>query len=372
MRALFETTVQRILADHVTSERVIAAEQQPLQADLWNVFSEAGVPIALASEALGGTGASWADLCGVVIACGEYSLPLPLPETLLGNWLLGLAGLPAVDGSISFSAGELTALQASAQQDISCEAGKVSGKLVDVPWGGQTDYLLAISGGEAPQLLLLKGSDAVVLQHKTNTAGEPRVDLALKGIEPVAVGTLPAAVPADILLLGGALLRAAQITGAMQKVQQLAVEYANERVQFGKPIGRFQAVQHQLALVAEQTSLSRSATETAYALMAKAFPVDDEQGLQTFDAQLIAQAVTAINAAKICSAEAASVGAAYSHGVHGAIGFTHEYSLHIATRRLWSWRSEFGSANYWSVRLGQEVCAVGADNFWASVVNGRF
>ncbi len=53
-----------------------------------------------------------------------------------------------------------------------------------------------------------------------------------------------------------------------------------------------------------------------------------------------------------------------AHQVHGAIGFTYEHSLHFATRRLWSWRAEFGSESVWAIELGRRVAARGADNLW--------
>ena len=74
--------------------------------------------------------------------------------------------------------------------------------------------------------------------------------------------------------------------------------------------------------------------------------------------------------AKICASEAASLGASTGHGVHGAIGFTHEYRLHLLTRRLWAWRSEYGSATYWSELLGNAICAGGAEQFWPTITSG--
>jgi len=57
--------------------------------------------------------------------------------------------------------------------------------------------------------------------------------------------------------------------------------------------------------------------------------------------------------------------------VHGAIGFTHEHALHLGTRRLWSWRSEFGTLTYWSGELGRALCQGGAAAFWPSLVAGQ-
>ena len=62
-----------------------------------------------------------------------------------------------------------------------------------------------------------------------------------------------------------------------------------------------------------------------------------------------------------------SRGAAIAHQVHGAIGFTHEHSLHFATRRLWAWREEFGADAWWAERLGQAAIAAGAAGFWPAL-----
>jgi acyl-CoA dehydrogenase len=127
------------------------------------------------------------------------------------------------------------------------------------------------------------------------------------------------------------------------------VQYAGERVQFGRPIGRFQAVQQNLAVLAGQAAAATAAAEAAI-----------EAAAQGLDALAIA-------AAKIRAGEAAGIGAAIAHQVHGAIGFTQEHSLHHATRRLWSWRDEFGSEAFWSRKLGATVAAAGADRLWQSI-----
>jgi acyl-CoA dehydrogenase len=60
---------------------------------------------------------------------------------------------------------------------------------------------------------------------------------------------------------------------------------------------------------------------------------------------------------------------AIAHQVHGAIGFTIEYGLHRLTRRLWSWRSDFGSDAHWAGWLGARVAAAGPDRFWADIAD---
>jgi acyl-CoA dehydrogenase len=68
--------------------------------------------------------------------------------------------------------------------------------------------------------------------------------------------------------------------------------------------------------------------------------------------------------AKARVGEAAGKGAEIAHQVHGAMGFTREHNLHYCTRRLWSWRDEFGNETLWQARLGREVARQGADALW--------
>jgi len=72
----------------------------------------------------------------------------------------------------------------------------------------------------------------------------------------------------------------------------------------------------------------------------------------------------AVGIAKCQAARAATVVSRVAHQVHGAIGFTHEHRLHHLTRRLWSWRDEFGVESEWSMELGRIVAARGADGLW--------
>ena len=147
----------------------------------------------------------------------------------------------------------------------------------------------------------------------------------------------------------GALARAAQMAGALESILAQSVRYATERKQFGRPIGAFQAIQHQLAILAGHTAASGMAAANACRAA--------ERGDPTFE----------VAAAKVRVGEAAGVGASIAHQTHGAIGFTYEHSLHFSTRRLWSWRAEFGSESVWAAELGRRAAARGADQLWADL-----
>jgi acyl-CoA dehydrogenase len=139
------------------------------------------------------------------------------------------------------------------------------------------------------------------------------------------------------------------MAGALDSCLEQAVRYATERKQFGRPIGSFQVIQQNLAVLAGHVAASGIAAESAFRAA--------DRGDARFE----------VAVAKIRVGEAAGVGAGIAHQAHGAIGFTYEHSLHFATRRLWSWRAEFGSESAWARELGQAVAARGADALWTDL-----
>lgn len=338
MQAMFEETVGRVLTHHVTAESLTAAERGQWSAELWAAIVEHGLAIAAAPEDRGGVGGSWHDAFVLIRAAGRYAAPLPLAETILVNWLLGLAGADVAPGAatLAISAGAL---------DDDC----FTGTLDAAAWGRQASHVLTAIG-DGRTLVLLRCADARILPA-FNTAREPRDSLVFTGARATTVATLPETMPTDTLLLGGAMIRSAQIAGGLSHLLDTAIDYANQRVQFGRPIGKFQAIQHQLAVLAEQTALASAAAELAFASSERT------------------PSVPAIAAAKTIASDAAGQGAAIAHAVLGAIGFTYEHSLHFTTRRLWSWRSEFGSQTYWAQRLGREMCSQGAGGYWPKLTS---
>lgn len=338
MRELFETMIERLFADLATPTYVLGCEGGEWPAQLWSALDDSGFTLAGAPEALGGAGATWADMYVMVRAAGRHAVPAPLGEALLANWLLGKAGLEGREGALSIAA----------RAELSLADGCVSGIARAVPWGRNVEALVAIATTDTgtPQVVLLQRSTASELTLSLNVAGEPRDDLVFRGARVLAHAQLPDRLGADVLELGGAMLRSAQTAGALHALLEMTASYARERKQFGKAIGSFQAIQQQLAVMAEQTAAAGIAAEAAFC--------ESDDGL----------AALTIAVAKISTADAASVGAGIGHSVHGAIGFTEEYPLHLLSRRLWAWRSEFGSASLWSQRLGAQICQGGSDGYW--------
>lgn len=136
----------------------------------------------------------------------------------------------------------------------------------------------------------------------------------------------------DWVSIGGAIF-AALIAGAASRVLDMSLKYAEERKQFGKPIAAFQAIQQQLAVLAQNAFAARIAAQ------------------QAFGADHIDPVLCAIAKSK-ASAVVPTVNA-IGHMAHGAIGITEEYDLQLYTRRLLEWRQCFGGALYWNRLIGE-------------------
>jgi acyl-CoA dehydrogenase len=194
----------------------------------------------------------------------------------------------------------------------------------------------------------------------SSIAGDALNTLSLEGVRPVAVKPAARGCNPEALLRMGAVVRALQMSGALEAILEIAVSYANERIAFARPIAKFQAVQHNLARLAGETAAAVAAAASAADSLANAgTPAAGARKIDPEDAVLLEVA-----AAKIRVGEAAGVGAGIAHQVLGAIGFTREHVLHRFTQRLWAWRDDFDNESAWAVRLGTMIAAHGGDALW--------
>jgi acyl-CoA dehydrogenase len=136
-----------------------------------------------------------------------------------------------------------------------------------------------------------------------------------------------------------AVIHGVLIAGAIETLLSMCVEYANMRVQFGKPIGKQQAIQHQIAQLAEQSVLVKIAAQYGA-----------EGGLNP--------SLSRAAIAKHTASSAVPLATSIAHSVHGAIGITEAFDLHLYTKQLYVWRLAAGSEGYWAGILGEERLTV--------------
>ncbi len=337
---LLRATAERLFADHLHKETHEAAEAGTWPAALWAAVEESGLAGAMTPEAAGGAGLEASDALVVLNVAGHARLPLPLAETMIAGHLLGRAGLKVAAGPLTIAPAAGGAFAARRQG-----AGWwIEGEAARVPWARHAAGLVLLADSPDGPVLALVNPDQVSLRPGTNLASEPRDTITIAATLDAGV-VAPSPVDAAGLRRLGAAMRTAQIAGAVRFLLDLTIDYVNTRVQFGKPIGRFQAIQHMLAVMAEHSA----AAEAALGLAA--------DGLDAGRPVLVA-------AAKARAGEAAGQAAAIAHQAHGAIGFTREYDLHRASRRLWAWRDEFGNEAEWQRVVGRAAVAAGADDLW--------
>ncbi len=186
---------------------------------------------------------------------------------------------------------------------------------------GDANAVLHIAGMSAPDL--------------------PVADVILSGLGDVS---MPHRAAATVSLMAG----------AMGQALTLSIDHVNTRQQFGRPLGKFQAVQQSLAVMAcEVAAVDAAAAAMAARLDATGFDAD-AAGFE-------------IAAAKLRANRAVGVVTAIAHQVHGAIGFTEEYDLRRVTIPLMRWRGEHGNDAHLAQTLGRQVAVLGGRGLWESL-----
>lgn len=344
--AILLEQADRLFVQHVSPERLHAADAGEWPATIWAAVEEAGLPLALIPEAQGGYGLPASDAFRLIRRAAYHTAPVPLGETMIAAALWAQASGEVAEGILTLAPSRGVSVTRTA------DGYRLEGRIDRVPWGAQADGILLHAREEERDVLaLVPRPDPGRITPRRNLAFEPRPSIALDGLvlPESAVRDAPCACREGLFPFG-ALLRSEQMAGAMERCLDHALLYANERKQFGRAIGKFQAVQHMLAQAAGEFAASAAAADGA----AEAWGRAD----LPFAAAL----------AKARVGEAAGKVAAICHQVHGAMGFTQEHPLHFATRRLWSWRDEFGAEAFWEEEIGRMICAAGGGALWDTLV----
>lgn len=337
---ILEDSITRLFADLVTREALTRIEESTWDDALWEAAVELGLPQVLVSEAADGMGGGWMEAFIVARACGRHAVPAPVVEQMLAGYLCDQAGIALPPG--------VAGVLAAAVPEAALAGNQATFVAARVPWGRRADYFVGIS--ERGDVLVIDKAGTKV-RPDANLAREPRDDVTFTG-SPLRARA-PAALPGDAVRWLGALLRSAQIAGAAAACLEMSVKYTSEREQFGRMLSQFQAIQHHLAEIAGEMAAVDMMALTAH-LAFETRGIAGEARNARFE----------IAAAKCRASEAVEPITRLSHQVHGAIGFTYEYDLQFLTRRLWSWRAEFGAQGEWGEFLGTVAMREGGDQLW--------
>lgn len=277
---------------------------------------ESGFLDALVPEEQGGAGLPLAELVPLFMAAGEHLLPSPFAETIVARALIARAGaaLPAP--------GSILLWPVTAEGTLRSQAATLAGK--------------------SALALVQRGADFSLQPTVLRARADDPFRMAGVTLDPAAAPLLTFSSPGVDLLHWAAAITAVNMAGAMGRILAMSLTHVNERQQFGRALGKFQAIQQQLSVLAEKTVSAQVAARIGLSAI----------GLE-LDPWRVAVAKTTAN-------EAAGPCAAIAHAVHGAIGISEEHDLQLFTRRLKRWQISFGSDSYWARQAGQARLAARA------------
>jgi len=330
---LFRESVRDFLAKECTPEvvRSVWESETGRNSSLWKQLAELGLLGALAPEEHGGMGMDEIDFVLLLEECGRAALSEPLAETAA----IGVPLLTDLGGDL---AAEWLPRAASGDATLSV--------------GLEVDPLVAAA--DSADLFLLQSGDEIhaLPRDSVSPVAQPANDrsrrlFSVEWTPSTATCVVRGAEAKRLLALTfdrGVLAYAAQQLGIAKQLLDLAVAYAKEREQFGKPIGSFQAIKHLIANVAVALEFARPVVYRA------AYSVARGTKHRASD----------ISHAKLAASEAALRAAKTSLQVHGAIGYTWEVNLHLWMKRAWSLDVAWGTAAFHRARVAECVPAAGA------------
>ena len=344
------STARAFLRQHCPPELVqrLALDERGFDETLWRRMAELGWPGLLIPLELGGSGGSLLDVILLAEEMGRAALPGPfVPSAVVATSLVLAAGSPAQHKRLlpALAAGERVATLALVEETGSFELddvtlacavpGRLTGRKLFVRDAHIADDLIvAVRVGTEPSLVLLPVDRPGITRLPLDTiSGEKVFEVTFDGVEvrpDDSLGRVGGA--ADVLaptLLAGALARTAEMVGAAQRVLELAVEHAKTRVQGGRPIGGYQAIQHACADLVRDVDASRALLHSAAWRVSEGRPAEADVAM-----------------AKAYAGEACLAVARRGHQIFGAISYCEEHPLHLIHKRIQAAALEFGDSSH--------------------------
>lgn len=346
---LLKESVERLFADRYTFEQRQAYTRSPdgWSRDLWRAYGDLGLLGLPFAEEEGGFGGGPIETMIVMEAFGRSLVLEPYISTVvLCGGLLRRAGAKALlpriaDGSLllSFAHGEKQARWMLDDVRTTMRDGKITGEKSVVLHGDSADKLIVSAREDSGRVgLFLVDAKDVTRRGYLTQDGQRAAEIMLSGAaveEIIAVDSMPVierAVDETIAAL------AAEAVGAMSTLHELTVDYLKTRVQFGMPIGRFQALQHRAVDMLVAVEQARSMAMLATMMVGEA------------DA---AERAKAIAAAKVQVGRSAKIVGQQAIQLHGGIGMTAEYKAGHYFKRLTMIDQMFGPADHHLQRLAE-------------------
>ncbi len=328
-----------------------AAERDPrgFRPDVWRAMAGLGWQGMALPAASGGGGLGFVETILVLEEMGRALLPSPfLPTAVLcGPLILALGSEAQRRWLARIAAGEMVATLALAEPGWrdpwgtpalrADGGGRLTGRKLFVPFAPDADLLLVAAAG--PSLITLeRGAAGVAATRLATLGGDPVYEVVLDGARGEPLGAPGAAGPALASALDrGAIAALAYMVGAAERALEMTVDHAGTRVQFGRPIGSFQAVAHRCVdMRTDLDALRHLVYQAAWVEAGREAPL-------------------AVSAALAYGSAALRRIFMHAHQVHGAIGFSTEHDLHLFTRRAKAAELQWGSPARHHERVAQAM-----------------
>ena len=335
------------------ARKAVAASEAGWSPAHWASYAELGWLALLIPEAAGGLGFAFTDVAVLLEAFGKGLVLEPFISTVvLGAFILEQAGQnPRIEELEAVAAGTLRLALAHdepGERHQRSHAATIARRtpsgftltgtktvVLDGPSADQFIVSASFEGEDGLALFLLPADSAGLQRDDYPLIDATRAcDLELRDVEVTAANLLTSG-QAGIKILNEALDRAilaqsAEALGAMETVLQLTAEYIKTRVQFGQPIGKFQALQHRMAEMFTQTESARSMLL---------------QGLAALEAEPAIREA-AISATKIAISKAGFFVGAEGMQLHGGMGMTEETAVGHYFKRLVALEKTYGDRDW--------------------------
>ena len=329
-QAMIGETVRAFFAENATSERTRKAmAADGIDPALWQAFcAELGLAGIGIAEDLGGAGLGMIELAIVAEAAGSQVAALPLLGQAMAAQALAAGGSAnqQAEWLARLVSGETIAACAGTSA-LDSEGGSLSGRFEFVPHGAAAD-LFVLGDADGAWLVCKDAPGVTVSAHTTMDQTRPFATVTLNKASGEKLDDGAAALEAARRV--GWIIVAAEALGVAQASLDRTVSYAKERVQFGRPIGSFQAYKHRLADMMIEIEQARSAVYWA------ACAVDEASD----------EGPIALHAAKSFAADTAFMCSGNMIQLHGGIGFTWEHDAHLYFKRARSLQSMLGHGDW--------------------------
>lgn len=365
--ALLRDTAARFVERECGPEVVARLEEDPLgyAPEHWRRMAELGWLGLLVPEEHGGAGFGLRELAIIVETLGAAGLPSPLFATVVeAGSLIALAGdaqqrrrwLPAIAAGEALLSvallepgAELAAPGVQTRATELAAGFRVRGAKLFVPYAHVASHLVCVARtADAPEalslLLVPRDAPGVQLTRLRTTNGDPQFAVTFADVDvprSALLGGPGAAWPhVEAMLDRGAALKCVELVGLGRRALDLTLAFVRERVQFGQPIGTFQAVHHHCADMSCLLEQARVLTAQATWALAEGH-----------------EAARAVSLAKIKASEGIPALLRMAHQLHGGVGYYTSYPLEMLYRRSMAASAAYGSARWHRRRLAHLLSA---------------